>query len=184
MILKRIDDNVEAKPKTRAKARKDEPEACCCEVEARASKGFFKRLLEWIKSLFRKGGAAEKIVLDWAYGNCNGSKAVEDTSASGYRLTRFTFDGKTVRFDGTGSMWGNTHDKPEARNCLFFRDGGKYVGGFFEWGDPSRTSRAIDNITSKYGGWAPSRLAKATEFAFCIADKAGKRRTNVLTFRR
>lgn len=172
MILERIED-----------AAAEPAEARCCEVGARASRGVLKRIVAWFRSLFGKD-ADEKIVLDWAYGNCNGSKAVEDTSASGYRLTKFTFDGKTVKFDGVGSMWGYTHDKHDARNCLFFRDGVRYVGGFFEWGDPSRKSREIKNITGRYGGWDPSRLARASEFAFCITDKAGKKRTNVLTFKR
>ena len=161
-------------------------------MEARSKKGFFSRLAAWFRSLFKKGGSSgsgsgvpsKKIQLEWKYGNCNGSKAVEDTSASGYKLTKFTFDGKTVKFDGVGAMWGYDHDHHDARNCLFFKEGDKYVGGFFEWGDPSRKSRQIANITGRYGGWEPAKVAAAKEFAFCLTDKAGKKRTNVLTYKR
>ena len=148
-----------------------------------ARKSWLGRLADWLKSLFT-GGEAKKVSLSWVYGGKNGSNAEEDTSASGWKLTKFTFDGKTVKFDGTGSMWGYTHSNPKARNCLFFKDGDKYVGGFFEWGDPSRKSRDIKNITGKYKGWDPGKLAKASEFAFCMTDEACRKRSNVLTFKR
>ncbi len=127
------------------------------------------------------GGSSAKINPDWCYGGQNGSKTVEDTSANGYRLTSFSFDGKNVRFSGSGKMWGATHENHSARNCLFFKEGGKWYGGFFEWGDDSRRTRAINNITSGYGGWQPARLAAAKEFAFCLTDKGCKHRTNFLT---
>ena len=152
------------------------------------NKNWLSRISRWLRSLFRGGSegvpSGKKVKLSWEYGGKNGSNAAEDTSSSGWKLTKFTFDGKTVRFDGTGSMWGYTHSNPKARNCLFFKEGDKYVGGFFEWGDPSRKSRDIKNITGKYKGWDAARLAKANEFAFCLTDEACKKRSNVLTFKR
>ena len=126
---------------------------------------------KWFKKHDGGDSAPSKFNVEWIYGGVNGAVAVEDTSATGYKLN-------SVKFDGTGSMWGNTHDKPKARNCLFFKDGKTYYGGFFEWGDPTRTSRAIDNINGKYKGWDPAKVANATEFAYCITDKSGKKRSN------
>lgn len=127
------------------------------------------------------GGSSTRIEPDWCYGGQNGSKTVEDTSADGYRLTSFSFDGKNVKFSGSGKMWGATHANHSARNCLFFKEKGKWYGGFFEWGDDSRRTRAINNITSGYGGWQPARLAAAKEFAFCLTDKGCKNRSNFVT---
>jgi hypothetical protein len=119
----------------------------------------------------------------WIYGGVNAINATEVTGTTGYKLTNVTFDRKNIRFSGVGSMWGTTHDKPDARNCLFFKENGKWYGGFFEWGSPDRTTRAINNITSGYKGWDANRLLKATEFAFCICNKAGTQRSNYFIFK-
>ena len=161
---------------------------------------WWKKLISKIKSWFHKdkggggqsgggsgggshggGGGSAKIDPEWCYGGENGSKAKEDTSANGYKLKSVSFDGKNVKFSGSGNMWGATHGSPTARNCLFFKEGGKWYGGFFEWGSPDRTTRAIANIEGRYKGWQPSRVAAAKEFAFCLMDKASKNRSNFVT---
>ena len=133
---------------------------------------------KWFKHHGGSTPDGKKLKIEWVYGGVNGANAKEDTSATGYNMKSVRFDGKTVKFEGVGGMWGNTHAKPEARNCLFFKEGDTYFGGFYEWGDPTRTSRPIDNITGKYKGWDPARLARATEFAFCVTDYSGKNRSN------
>lgn len=159
---------------------------------------WWKRLVNKVKKWFRKSkpsggsapasggggsssGSGSKINPEWCYGGENGAKAKEDTSANGYTLKSVSFDGKNVKFSGSGKMWGATHEKPTARNCLFFKEGGKWYGGFFEWGDGTRTTRAINNIEGRYKGWQPARVAAAKEFAFCLMDKESKNRSNFVT---
>lgn len=141
---------------------------------------WFKRI--WNKLFGKKQGSGgfDTSKLVWCFGGENGSNAKEDTSASGYRLLSATVSVKGITFKGTGAMWGYTHDKHDARNCIFFEEGGKWYGGFWEWGSVDRTFRGFDNIYGGYKGWNHIRFQKAKKVAFLVMDCAGRRRSNVI----
>ena len=128
--------------------------------------------------------SSKKLKVVWLYGGMDGSKAKENTSPSGYSLKSASLSGDTLRFSGSGSMWGYEHATPDARNCLFFKEGDAYYGGFFEWGSVDRTSRPIHNIKDRYKGWDYARCMNASEFAFCITNKSGSERSNFVTFKK
>ena len=144
-------------------------------------KKLFRKIKEWFKKLF-SSNKSNNIELVWCYGGENASNAKENTSSTGYKLTTANLYGNNVNFSGSGSMWGYEHATPLARNCLFFKEGDKYYGGFFEWGSVDRTTRAITNIKEGYKGWDYNRLMKAKEFAFVITNKSCSERSNIITF--
>lgn len=64
--------------------------------------------------------------------------------------------------------------------CAFYEDGGRWVGGKFDWISTSRTSRSFDNIKSGYNGWDAAAFFGAKRHGFCIVSKDGKRRSNFI----
>ena len=70
----------------------------------------------------------------------------------------------------------------DALACVFYKDGKTFKGGKFEWISYSRKTRSFGNITTRYAGWDPNKFFGATEYAFCICSKDGKKRTNFIFF--
>lgn len=120
-------------------------------------------------------------VVVWAHGGfAPSANCVVDRA-----LAVKSVDSKGVDFVFAGDdYWGSTHDDPSMRCCAFYWDGGKYVGGFWEWGSPDRTSRAFDNITGRYKGWEPAKFNAAKKLAFCVCSKDGKHRTPIVEIER
>ena len=116
-------------------------------------KSFLRKLWRLIESFFKEKDKFDYGSLDWCYGGANGAGAVEDVSQEGYTLHSASVNERGIRFQGSGSMWGYSHDRTDARNCLFFEEGGTFHGGFWEWGSVDRTYRGFDNIYSGYKGW-------------------------------
>lgn len=140
-------------------------------------KTLFKKVKDWLKGLF--GRKDEAIRPQWCYGGISGAGMVEDTSAAGYRIDSVSFNGATVAFSGAGGMWGATHANPSARCCMFFKEGNEWYGGFYEYVSPDRLTRSVANIDGRYKGWDPARFHAATEYAYCICDYKGTKRSNI-----
>jgi hypothetical protein len=87
---------------------------------------------------------------------------------------------KGATFKFSGSFWGATHADPTMRCCAFYESGGRWIGGFWEWGSPDRTYRGYENIADKYKGWDPAAWNAAKRRAFCVCSKDGKKRTNIV----
>lgn len=115
--------------------------------------------------------------LDWRFGGFDGSKAKEDPAC---RILSAVAGSNGVTFKFSGSFWGATHADPTMRCCAFYESGGRWVGGFWEWGSPDRTYRGYENITGKYKNWDPAAWNAAKKRAFCICSKDGKKRTNLI----
>lgn len=70
---------------------------------------------------------------------------------------------------------------PMVLACAFVWDGGKWVGGKFDWIDESRSSRPLANIlVERYHGWSPDAWTSAKRRAFCVASADGKLRSNLI----
>lgn len=124
-----------------------------------------------------KSGGIDPAALDWRYGGFDGSKAKEDSSC---RILSAVAGSNGVTFKFSGSFWGATHADPTMRCCAFYEDGGKWIGGFWEWGSPDRTYRGYDNINTRYKNWDPAPFKAALRRAFCICSKDGKFRSNLI----
>jgi hypothetical protein len=124
-----------------------------------------------------KSGGIDPATLDWRYGGFDGSKAAEDPNC---RILSASHSAKGATFKFSGSFWGATHADPTMRCCAFYESGGKWIGGFWEWGSPDRTYRGYENITDKYKGWDAAAWNAAKRRAFCICSKDGKKRTNLI----
>ena len=115
--------------------------------------------------------------LDWRFGGFDGSKAAED---AGCRILSASHSAKGVTFKFSGSFWGATPADPRMRSFAVYESGGRWIGGFWEWGSPDRTYRGYENIADKYKGWDPAAWNAAKRRAFCICSKDGKKRTNIV----
>ena len=124
-----------------------------------------------------KSGGIDPASLVWKFGGFDGSKAAEDPDC---RIVSASHSAKGVTFKFSGSFWGATHADPTMRCCAFYESGGKWTGGFWEWGSPDRTYRGYENISDKYKNWDPAAWNAAKKRAFCICSKDGKKRTNLV----
>ncbi len=141
---------------------------------------------KWFKHESGSGGSdssiAEKAKFDWCYGGLNGSKAVEDANA---QIKDLKIAGNNMSYSwakGNLRGWGLADSSADALACVFFKDGKTYKGGKFEWISYSRKTRSFGNITTRYAGWDPNKFFSASEYAFCICSKDGKKRTNFIFF--
>ena len=132
------------------------------------------------------GGVNQAVVenakFDWCYGGLNGSKAVEDANA---QIKDLKISGNNMSYGWTkGNLrgWGLADSSADALACVFYKDGKTFKGGKFEWISYSRKTRSFGNITARYNGWDPNKFFAATEYAFCICSKDGKKRTNYIFF--
>lgn len=120
--------------------------------------------------------------LDFRYGGFKGESAKE---VAGCRIgsLRVSGSGLSYRWEKGGcealGASGPT-DYSQTVACAFYEDGGRWVGGKFDWISTSRTSRSFENIKSGYNGWDAAAFFGAKRHGFCIVSKDGKRRSNFI----
>ena len=148
-------------------------------------KKWFKKLWEKIKSWFGEDDALPPApTLVYRYGGFRGDKAVEDpeTQIGGFSINRQKLSYKWTK--GDLSKWGVTDpgDAGKALACAFFWSEREraWIGGKYDWISSNRLTRGLENIYSRYNGWDPDEFWAAPRRAFCIVDKAGNRRTNLV----
>jgi hypothetical protein len=124
-----------------------------------------------------KSVGIDPAALVWKHGGFDGSKAAEDPNC---RILSASHSAKGVTFQFSGSFWGATHADPTMRCCAFYESGGRWIGGFWEWGSPDRTYRGYENISDKYKGWDAAAWNASKKRAFCICSKDGRKRTNIV----
>ncbi len=116
--------------------------------------------------------------MDWRYGGFDGSKAKEDPRCR-FSLVSIGKDKIAYKWEsGIPSDW--SRDGTLVVAAAFFWDGGKWVGGKFEWTDESRSSRSAANIHDGYHGWDAAAWDGAARRAFCVASADGKHRSNLI----
>lgn len=121
---------------------------------------------------------------EWVYGGFNGSRATEDPSVQITDLKVYP-EKLSMTYEWVlqlGKLWGLEYSEPGALSCLFYKKGGRWLGGKHDWISASRTSRDLKNIQSGYGGWNWAEFSHSREFAFCIASKDGKKRSNFIFY--
>ena len=125
--------------------------------------------------------SAPSVVLDFRYGGVK-AKPTEDSRCRISKL-RIGSDSLSFHWDtGIPSDWqrGDTKKGPMILACAFYEDGGKWVGGKFDWIDEARASRPLENIHTGYGGWNAAAWAAAKRRAFCVMSADGRHRSNLL----
>lgn len=143
-------------------------------------KKLFKKLVNWIKSLFGgKKETPEDVAkhVKWVYGGVNGANAVEKAKISDLTVSKKQLAYKWVE-GGCENLGAASRTDASCRACLFCHVNGEWVGGFFEWISTSRLTRNFANIQGRYKGWDISLVEKADKFAFCILSKSGGSRTS------
>ena len=126
--------------------------------------------------------SASSVVLDFRYGGVK-AKPTEDSRCRISKL-RIGSDSLSFRWDtGIPSDWrrGDTKKGPMILACAFYEDGGKWIGGKFDWIDEHRSSRPLENIHGGYNGWNAGAWNAAKKRAFCVVSADGRRRSNLLT---
>lgn len=125
--------------------------------------------------------SASSVVLDFRYGGVK-AKPAEDSRCRISKL-KIGSDSLSIHWDtGIPSDWkkGDTGKGPMILACAFYEDGGKWVGGKFDWIDEHRSSRSLENIHGGYGGWNAGAWNAAKKRAFCVVAADGKFRSNLL----
>lgn len=128
-------------------------------------------------------GASDAVAfsaLSWEYGGFNGGGALLDSP----RLSGCTFSGRRIayRYDIDLAGWGLGNDDAGAVCAVFFKVGGKWVGGKFDWVSSSRKFRDIDHVKD-YRNWPALGISipHTGEVAYVIVSADGKRRSNVVS---
>lgn len=122
-------------------------------------------------------------VLVFKYGGFKGDKAVEDSRCRISQL-KIGSDSLTFRWDTKipGDWKRETLEKgPMIVVAAFVWDGGRWIGGKFDWIEESRSSRSLENIKGGYGGWDGTSWTAAKKHAVCVVSADGKFRSNLLT---
>ena len=125
--------------------------------------------------------SAPSVVLDFRYGGVK-AKPAEDSRCRISKL-KIGSDSLSIHWDtDIPSDWkrGDTKKGPMILACAFYEDGGKWVGGKFDWIDEHRSSRSLENIHGGYGGWNAGAWNAAKKRAFCVMSFDGKYRSNLL----
>lgn len=73
--------------------------------------------------------------------------------------------------------WGGSYGEGLARGHIYWLDGGKLVGGHFDWYGEGQTHKTLKNIPGGYLGRKPSAGARVY---FCIVSNDAKQRTNLV----
>ena len=120
--------------------------------------------------------------LDFRYGGVR-AKPTEDPRC---RISGLRIGSGSLSFHwdtGIPSDWKREDgDKgPMILACAFFLEGGKWIGGKFDWIDEHRSSRSLENIHGGYGGWDGAAWSAAKKHAVCVVSADGKWRSNLLT---
>lgn len=119
--------------------------------------------------------------LDFRYGGVKASPA-EDARC---RLSGLKIGAEALSFkweSGIPTDWkrGSTAKGPMVLACAFYDEGGKWVGGKFDWIDEKRSTRPLKNIHDGYGGWNAAAWNAAKRRAFCVMSADGKYRSNLI----
>lgn len=120
--------------------------------------------------------------LDFCWGGFNGSKAV---LADGCRIKDLSVSSNGLAYKweqgGCELLGAANHTAADCLACFFCKVDGKWQGGKVDWLSTSRTTRDFKNAYEGYNGWDGSSIGKATEYAFVIVSRDGKKRSNVIT---
>lgn len=124
--------------------------------------------------------------LDWCWGGFKGGLAKE---VSGCQIGSLKVSGGNMSYKwvkgGCEKLGASSSTDADHTPCaLFCKIDGKWKGGKWEWVSTSRTTRGLKNIEDGYNGWDKTAISKATEYAFVIVSKDGKKRSNVITARK
>lgn len=119
--------------------------------------------------------------LDWCWGAFGGknAKAVDGVQISSLKVSG---DGMSYKWvsGGCEKLGASSREDAACIAALFCKIDGQWRGGKWEWISTSRTTRSLENIKEGYNGWDASAISKASEYAFVITSKDGKKRTNVI----
>ncbi len=119
--------------------------------------------------------------LDWCWGSFSGKSA---SPVSGVEIgsLKVSSSGMSYKWKSGGceKLGASSATDASCLACLFCKLDGKWKGGKFDWISTSRTTRDFANISGGYNGWQKDAISKATEYAFVIVSKDGKKRTNVI----
>ena len=126
--------------------------------------------------------ATASAALDFRFGGFKGGKAVEDPRCriSGLKVGA---DSLSIKWEtGIPVDWKReTLEKgPMIVAAVFYEEGGRWIGGKFDWIDEHRSSRSLENVHSGYGGWNVGAWKAAKKRAFCVVSADGKYRSNLL----
>lgn len=126
--------------------------------------------------------ATASAALDFRFGGFKGGKAVEDPRCriSGLKVGA---DSLSIKWEtGIPVDWkrGSTEKGPMILACAFYEEGGRWIGGKFDWIDEHRSSRSLENVHAGYGGWNAAAWRAARRHAFCVVSADGKYRSNLL----
>lgn len=126
--------------------------------------------------------AAASVALDFRYGGFKGGKAAEDPRCrlSGLKIGA---DSISIKWEtGIPVDWkrGSTEKGPMILACAFYEEGGRWIGGKFDWIDEHRSSRSLENVHGGYGGWNAAAWRTARRHAFCVVSADGKWRSNLV----
>ena len=125
--------------------------------------------------------------LNWAYGDFNGSKAVQ----SGVVISHLRFTPKILSFNWDANMaaWGFPGGS-HAEYCAMFvqRRDGRWVGGKFDWIANNNKDRPIHHVYPPgqsiiYKNWGSldwSQVDNPCNAAFVIVETNARRRSNVI----
>lgn len=124
--------------------------------------------------------------LSWCWGGFNGALAalnracvIANLKVDKNKMTYNWVNGSCQSLAGASSA----SDYSQSLACLFVLNNGQWRGGKFDWISTSRTTRGFENIHDGYNGWDANVFADAEAYAFVIASRDGKHRTNVVMSR-
>lgn len=125
---------------------------------------------------------AASVALDFRYGGFKGGKAVEDSRCRISEL-KVGADSLSIHWDTKiPDDW--ARDKGEKGPLIvvaaFYKSGGAWIGGKFDWIDESRSSRSLENIKCGYGGWDGAAFTSARKHSVCVVSADGRFRSNLI----
>lgn len=92
-------------------------------------------------------------------------------------LTRATIANGHVDTAPGISGWGGSYGEKLARGHIYWMDGGKLVGGHFDWYKDNQTHKTLKNIPEGYLGRKPP---KGATVYFCMVSNDARQRTNLV----
>lgn len=122
----------------------------------------------------------EAVALDFRYGGFKGGGAKEDSRCRISSL-KVSKSGCSLKWEsGIPSDWKRGGGGEFVVAAIFYQNGGKWVGGKFDWIDTARKTRDFKNIDSGYNGWDASVFRAAKKHAFCVVSADGRWRSNLI----
>ena len=119
--------------------------------------------------------------LKWSWGGFKGGAAALEANT---RISKLKVSSGGLSYSwakgGCERLGATSSTDANCVACLFCKIGKEWVGGKFDWVSTSRLTRDFKNIRTSYNGWSPDAIEKATEYAFVIVSRDGKKRSNVI----